>query len=185
MNTCAVTHAHVHTHQGLAVEKRVTMAECGNWLWTAASAKVLVLSEKCQDSGSFTIIFLYRTAQYEEPGLEHYPTTTNNTFVSVEAKETTCLSLMRILDCMLSWIRNRKSNFRSMTAVSEKDFRRHWHSKKLINTDCLSNSNIWAGRAFHLKSNVAAPDVMQYRGIFHLLITCTVSKPIRFLLFSS
>lgn len=74
-HTPAGTHTQPHTHQGPAVERSVTMAEFSNWLWTAASAKALVLSETCQCLASVTIIFLCRTAQCETPGLGHYPAT--------------------------------------------------------------------------------------------------------------
>lgn len=78
---------------------------------------------------------------------------TNNNSVSAQATEMTCVSLLKILHCMLS--RNR-SGFQSTTAIREKKSWGPRHSKGLINTDCLSNSNIRGQRAFHLKSNDAA-----------------------------
>lgn len=68
-------HTPAHTRQSPVVERSVTMAEFSNWLWTAASAKALVLSETCQCLASVTIIFLCRTAKCETPGLGHYPAT--------------------------------------------------------------------------------------------------------------
>lgn len=171
------------------------MADFSNWVWTAASAKALVLSETCQ--AFVTIIFLCRTAQCETPGVG-----------TLSSQRPLCchivqwfhllllLQLIMLLsavrqrklsvfhswknDTVLKWIRDKENDFRSKTAMYEKESGIHWHSKKLINTDCLSNSNIRAKSAFHPKSNDVATEVMQNRGILHLQITCTVSKPISF-----
>lgn len=170
-HTPAVTHKHTGTTTAgtSSWKKRVTMAESSNWLWTAASAKYLVLSETCHRLASVSLIFLCGAERCYLPYCCHMlqwflqPFLPQLIILLSEPRQhgMARFYLMKILDCTTSRVKdwNRETPRAKQQWLGKKNKKktgRHRHSKKLINTNCLSNTNIRAQRAFHLKSNDAA-----------------------------
>lgn len=141
---------YTRTNGGPAVRRRMTMSELGNWLWTAASASVCPVG----DLSVFAAPYCCHILQ-----LFHQPLLLHLIILLSEQRRQKwpVFSFMEIVDCMLSGVRDRQRVISRVKQWSEckkkQDCGGFPHSKELIYTECLSNSNIQAQRAFHLKSN--------------------------------
>lgn len=137
--------SYTRTNRGPAVRRRMTMSELGNWLWTAASASVCPVG----DLSVFAPPYCCHILQlFYQPLLLHLII-----LLSEQRRQKwPVFSFMEIVDCMLSGVGDRKrviSRVKSGVSAKEKktkkqDCGRFPHSKELLYTECLSNSNIQA-----------------------------------------
>lgn len=156
-----------HTPEARSKKKSVTMAEFSNWLWTAASANALVLSESCQ-----WLDLLLSFSSAGQSNVKHLGQDI------IQEPSPFALHLLQWFQqllllqpvILLSVLRQQKwerVTIRARQHWVRKKSDRHWHSKTLINTNCLSNNNISVVRAFYVKSNDAASaEVMHNGGVF-------------------